>query len=254
MRKIAAVLLLAVCTMLMLPGASIAKDEVLRKSMAELDLAYVPPLFYTSVSAPPTLKSMNIYKAVWAQFAAQYYDYRPNDVNWRNYFDSIDDAVQRADAIVREGTNLPAAHNVLEEVRMLMLELRTRNGFNKIVTDRLTAFHHPMEGIVLSVKGKTPADIDADLLEHLEDLLDEAWFMYHKIELCPLDPALWNFTIEQEDAYYENLANLRGALENFENALTIGEPQSIIQTGVAIKPRFRDLFILFGDFASVMAN
>lgn len=250
MKKVLAVVVMAALCAMALPAG--AQDEVLLQDMANLEKAYIPPLFYTSAQQlAPSVKSMNIYKAEWRAFANAYYNYRPDEANWKNYFDLVERAIQEADAIVASGQNLTLAHDALEHVRLTMRQLRIRNGFPKFSPDTLTAFHDPMEAIVLSVKGKTPDQIDDALIASLYDLLSSALFLWDKVEKCPLDPILWHFTDTQTSNYYQYLLSERTALEAFETALNSGDKAAIIAKGVAIKPTFVNTYTLFGDFARI---
>jgi tetratricopeptide (TPR) repeat protein len=241
--------------LMVMPGAALAKDEMLVQNMADMEKAYIPPLFYTSAqSLSLSDKSMGIFTAAWREFRTAYYDYRPDETNWSAHFDRIEEAVRKAESIVATGQNLVSAHDALEEVRVAMLQLRTHNGFSKFTTDKLTAFHHPMESIVLSVKGKQPEQIDETMLAGLRELLDEALFTWDKVEKCPLDAELWGLTEAQAGNYYQYLFAEKNALLNFEAALNVEDKAAIIRTGVALKPNFVNLYTLFGDFARVTAN
>jgi hypothetical protein len=257
-RFIVLAVLVALCCAVV-PVTASAKDEELVQAMADMDKAYIPPLFYTSNNSKPlSLKSMAICKAEWAKFAAEYYDYRPDYANWQSYFVAVEAAIAEADAIVTSCakdpscTNVVPAHEPLEIVRLTMRELRTHNGFPKFNTDAMTAFHDPMEAIVLSVKGKTPDMIDDTMMAMLRAYLDEALFLWSKVEKCPLEPALWHFTDQQVTDYYTYLFQERMALEAFEDALNAENKPAIIQTGMALKPIFMKAYTLFGDFAKVM--
>jgi hypothetical protein len=259
MRKLMVVVLLISLCCAIVPAVASAKDEDLVQAMAALEKAYVPPLFYTSNNSKPlSVKSMAIYTSEWAAFAGAYYDYRPDYANWQGYFVVIEEAIAEANAIVStcaadpSCSNVVPAHESLERVRLTMLELRTHNGFPKFNTDTLTAFHDPMEAIVLAVKGKTPDMIDDAMMATLRAYLDEALFLWSKVEKCPLEPALWRLTDQQVTDYYTCLFQERLALTAFEDALNAANKPAIIQTGVALKPAFVKIYTLFGDFARVM--
>lgn len=260
MKRLAAAVLTAVCLVLSMGSVS-AKDDALEQDLAKLEKIYIPPLFFTSAAnLPASVNSMRDYNAAWQAFNEKYYYYKPDYVNWQSYFDQISFAVQQAQNIVNQAakTNnpaiLPLAHEELEAVRMVMLDLRGKNGFPKFITDKLTIFHEPMEHIVLSVKGKTPAQIDDALLAELAETLKESWKAWETSEKCPVDQELWALTPAQMSAYYNFVLLERAALEKFEGALASGDKTAIIQTGVAVKPNFVECYKTFGNFAKYMAK
>ncbi|OGW35527.1 MAG: hypothetical protein A2X58_00775 [Nitrospirae bacterium GWC2_56_14] len=259
MRKFVVLAVLVAWCIVAVPVTASAKDKDLVQAMADFDKAYIPPMFFTSSNSKPlSVKSMAICKSEWEKFTGAYYDYRPNYANWQSYFVTINEAVAEADVIVTSCalnpscTDVVPAHEPLELVRLTMRELRTHNGFPKFNTDALTAFHEPMEAIVLTVKGKTPDMIDEATIAALYAHLDEAFFLWRKVEKCPLDPELWHFTDQQVTDYYTYLFQERLALTTFKDALDSGNKLAIIQTGVGVKPTFVKAYTLFGDFARVM--
>jgi hypothetical protein len=259
MRKFAVLAVLVALCFAVVPLTASAKDEDLVQAMADFDKSYIPPLFHTSNNSKPlSFKSMAILKSEWARFSGAYYDYRSDSANWQSYFVTIEEAILEADHIVASCVadplcaNVVPAHEPLELVRLTMQELRIRNGFPKFNTDALTAYHEPMEAIVLTVKGKTPDMIDDETIAILYGYLDQSFFLWSKVEKCPLEPELWHFTEQQEKDYYTSLFQERLALETFKDALDSGSKLAIIQTGVAVKPTFIKAYTLFGDFARVM--
>jgi hypothetical protein len=259
MKKFAVVAVLVALCCAVVPVTASAKDEDLVQAMADFDRSYIPPMFYTSNNNKPlSIKSMAIYKAEWAKFSGAYYDYRSDYANWQSYFVAIEEALAEADNIVSSCalnpacTNVVPAHEPIELVRLTMQELRTRNGFPKFNTDVLTAFHEPMEAIVLSVKGKTPDTLDDATIAMLHSYIDEAFSRWSKVEKCPLEQQLWHLTDQQVTDYYTSMFQEELALTMFKNALDSGNKSAIIQTGVAVKPTFVKMYTLFGDFARVM--
>jgi hypothetical protein len=148
---------------LALSGATAqAKDEVLESAMIGLEKAYINPLFFTSnQNAPKSRATMAAFVSAWKAVSADYRYYRPSAGNWIGHFDTVDEAIALAQPIVDWGAGncptvgvcpaLVAAHDHLEAVRYAMRELRMHNGFPKFITDKLTAYHDPMEAVVLTL-------------------------------------------------------------------------------------------------------
>lgn len=233
-----------------------AKDDKLEHDLIVLEKSYIPPLFFTSAMAmTPSVNSMRDLKINWARFKAEYFTYKPDFANWQTYFYDIDAAIAEADAIITNAAKLknpallPPAHDSLEKVRMVMLDLRGRNGFPKFITDKMTKYHEPMETIVLSVKGLAPAQITPELKEQLKLNLQHAWKTWSDVEKCPVDQTAWMLTDMQMTQYSSYLTMARSALESFSRAMDADDAAGIIKYGVGIKAPFVEAYKTFGNFA-----
>ena len=249
----------------LLASPAMAKDLILEQDFVTLEKIYIPTLFFTSgMKLPVAVPAMADYQAEWNSFKDKYYFYRSDAVNWQNYFDQIDWAINSAADIVSAAKQnsdpnaLLLARDELNKVRMVMLELRPKNGFPKFITDKFTAFHGPMEHIVLAVKGKKAEDLTDEMITELvADLTaalpvaEKAW---DNIEKCPIDPELWGLNGLQMADYYTHVAIERQALKNFSAALDSGDTALILQTGFAIKPNFVEAKKTFGDFTKYLAQ
>jgi len=245
----------------LLTSTAIAKDLVLEQDFATLEKTYIPTLLFSSTKVLPlAVVAMSDYQAEWETFSNRYFFYRADAVNWQDHFEQIDWAVANAAELVASAqlnsdpNALLAARDELNKVRMVMLELRPKNGFPKFITDKFTAFHGPMEHIVLAVKGKTPAELTDQLLDDLVAAFPAADKAWSYVEKCPVDPELWGLSGEKMAAYYAYVAAERQALNNFSAALESGDKALILQTGFAIKPNFVEAKKTFGDFAKYLAN
>ena len=261
MKKISIMVAISCLAMSFFAGAASAKDEVLLQDMATLDQKYIRPLFMTSQvpqKATEAIGTMNAYVNEWNYFYNSYANYRPNEVNWIDLFNTMDDAVFAAAGIVQSckenldvesnscpGINLQQAHEELEVVRETMKDLRTRNGFPKFVTDKLTAFHEPMEAIVLSLRSPDVV-IDEEMIANLEELLDECYFLWKKVEDCPVDMYQWGYTDADEFQYQQLVQNVYNKLNAFAAALASGNEADMVATSMPIKKAFVPVMLFFG--------
>jgi len=259
-------LALAAVLALSVPLAAQARDEQLVSDMCALEKAYINPLFFTSSqNLPKTTQTFQAFVASWQTFAATYRTYRPDAANWGARFDEVDEAVASAEAIVaaaRASCPLPPpgqavplcpqlvpAHDALEAVRYAMLRLRTHNGFPKFFTDKLTAFHDPMEAIVLSVKDLSPAAISDELLAVLAASVAEADFLWSAVEQTPLDAA-WGFDEAESAAIRARVVAERYALDAFAAAVAAANRDVLPALAVSLKARFVPVYTSFaGDAA-----
>ena len=248
MKKIIGLILATFMLMSLMGGVAMAKDDELMQDFVTLEKAYIPPLFFTNMGqAGPAKVSMNIFLQKWQAFSAKYYDYKPDYANWQSYFDQMDYAIADAKSIIFGGGVLTDAHEALEAVRAVMLDLRPHNGFPKFIADKMTVFHGPMEHIVLSLKfasAPTP-----ELLDEMAATLTQAEKAWNDVEKCPVDAGLWGFTPQDMMKYYNLLAQERAALDAFTAAMESGNFQMIKQTGtLPLKGPFVQAYTFFGDY------
>ena len=106
----------------------------------------------------------------------------------------VNDAVK----IVVSERKVTDAHEALEHVREVLMKLRQRNGIDYFI-DRLTAFHEPMEAIVLAAKDKTGdtlTDADIALIRKRMPQAEQAW---QRVAAAKLDASDYRLTPAQAD-------------------------------------------------------
>lgn len=250
-----------------------AKDEQFLADMVAMEKSYVNPLFYTSNMNPPKAKaSYEAFVEVWDAFYAEYRTYRPSEKNWIARLDAMDAAVKGPKAIILQAAKLFAAgdasckvatttptvtfacpslvgaHDILEAVRYELWELRDHNGFPRFVTDALTAYHDPMEAIVLTFKGRPLPTISAEELAAVGEYLDEAIYLWTLVEKAPIDADLWGFS----DAAMEVIAARKAAeaamLEKLAAFFDAGDFAGLAANSMALKQAFVPVYTAFaGD-------
>jgi len=191
---------------------------------------------------------MNTLKESWKEFRAKYYDYTISDSQWKNDFDSVENSIAEADSIVNSGTDLKAAHETLEGIRLGFMELRKRNNMDYYI-DNLTDFHGSMEHIYHSADDADPASLtDADIDDLRSSLTDasEIWALITAAEFDNTVFKLSDKKLNDKDMYMKKEAS---ALKNMEAALNSKDAEKIIKTSLAIKPAYAKFYSLFGDFS-----
>lgn len=242
-------LVVALCTV----GVASAKDEALESALAGLDQALIPALFETTAGDQRLSEaSLTLLNNKWVAFRQNYGDYRPDYANWGSYVDGIETDLQNANSIVFAGAApVVDAHEALEVIRVLLIDFRSKNGFPKFFTDKLTLYHAPMEAIALTVKGKTPLTLSDEAVALVAATLPAAQQAWDTVEKCPVDPALWGFTPAQMINFYNAIAAERLALDTLQVALESGNKQAIIAAGLGLKQRYVPVYTFFGDFKSM---
>lgn len=238
------VLFLALCAGLLM---GFSKND-LRQDMVKLDKAYIAALALTSQGkAAESRKAMEILSGSWKQFKDRYYEANPDDQQWKRDFDAADHMIAEASQIVGSDRKVTDAHEALEEIRMVMMKLRARNEIEYFV-DQLTAFHEPMEAIVLAAKDKTSETLtDADI-QRIRETLPEAEKLWARAMAGNLDGAIYQLEATQLERARKLMQAEQQALAALKSALAGGDKPGIIKAAVSIKPNFAALFMTFGDF------
>jgi hypothetical protein len=257
--------LMAVAVLALGAGAAQAKDDALVSAMIGLEKAYINPLFFTNNMNPPKSKaSMDAFVAEWGRFAAAYRAYRPSQRNWRSHFETVDQAIALAQPVVAQAAKafaardpacalgacplLVTAHDHLEAVRYAMRDLRIHNGFPKFVTDKLTAYHDPMEAIVLTFKGRTLDQVTAEELAAVGEALDEAVFLWTLVEKCPIDAEAWGFGAAQVAEIERRIAAESAILQALAGYYDAGDFGALAAASMSLKQAFVPVYTAFaGD-------
>jgi hypothetical protein len=242
MRQLA--LILPACAALLM---GMSKDE-LRRDMVRLDKVYIAALALSSQGkTAETRKAMQELTRAWRDFSDRYRGANPADALWQKDFDDVAHRIDEAAAIAASERKVTDAHEALEEVRAVLSQLRARNGIEHFV-DYLTAFHEPMEDIVLTAKDKTAAQLNDGDVARIRALLPEAEARWRRVAAAPFDAA----TLQLDAEAYARARRLmqleEQALAELSAALGSGDRARIAKAAVAIKPSFAALFMTFGDF------
>jgi len=223
-----------------------ARADMLQ-DMVHFDQAYIPVLALTSdEKLPPARAAMKTLKPVWKSFKQQYATNK-NDPKWQTDIGRIDAYISAGEKIIARGTGLKDAHEELEHVRIVFMEMRERNGIEYFV-DHLTRFHKPMEEIVLAAKGKTAKTLtDADIRK-VRQTLPGTKQLWQATSKATFDPKLYEFDKSQAETLRKLLNKEQQALSRLEKALQGGDRKEIIAAAVGIKPNFAKIFKTFGRF------
>ena len=235
------------------PKPKISKE--LLGDMVAFDRAYIPALALTSKEdADGSATAMVILKETWSQFKAKSWDGPEGDDLWTADMESIEDSIIRADEIVTSGGNLIDAHEELEEIRKVTLDLRKRNNTDYFI-DYLTEFHDPMEAIVLLAKGKTRNNLSEQDIEFIATTAEGVSTLWDTIMHLDLDTGLYGFSKKKTARLRSLMSAEKDKLEALQTALGFPDNQAgIIMAAIEIKPSFVEILFLFGDFERVEAE
>ncbi len=235
-----------VAIVLMLTGFSV---NDLRQEMVALDKIYIASLALTSQGkADESRKAVNAVQQAWGVFRNRNYGINPADKQWQPDFDAVGKKVANAVAIVSvPGADVTKAHEALEDVRSVLMSLRQRNRIDYYV-DGLTAFHHPMEEIVLAAKDKTAQTLsDADIGK-IRDTFPRAEKLWRVVELSKADAVIYQLSAAQSEDVIKLVKLESAALATLKSALAAGDKAQIAKAAVGVKPNFAKLFMAFANF------
>ena len=221
--------------------------------MAGIERVYVPPLWLSSQGrGEQALQAVRRLATAWEGFVASFGASDRLDAASAADLEAVSAAVARAaslldpgpDGLAAEAERVHEAHEVLEGVRIRLREMRLRNGI-EFYPDLLTAYHDPMEAIVLASRDE---ELDDEALRaRLRALLPEARTLWNRVVTAEFDNAVFELT-PQELAQREKLVAAEvKALADLAQALTEGSPLPLRPTARALKPPFAQQVLLFAD-------
>lgn len=248
------VLALAVATLAGTAGSLAVSDDgaddrlELLRTMAELDRAYIPALWWTGQKDQPKAgAAMDRLRAVWMGIEPILAESPLLDEESSAELGGVARSVTKASSIlegVEEGGDLHGAHEALEGVRLRMLELRRRNGLPYFL-DLLTEYHEAMEAIVLAA-----AAGDDDDVARVRELMPRARTLWEAAEGHPFDNQVFRLQPHELRRRQQAMAATTEALEALETALDAADGEEnrkrILEAARSIKPPFAHLMLLFG--------
>lgn len=248
---------LYICLFLILLLLGCAKEPAqqnILKSMAELDRRYIPALLFSNLQKQrETEIAMERLVKEWKEFDRKYhnlefkYGLDIKDKFWKEDFCVINALIATAEGFVKEG-KLTEAHAQLGGVRMVLRELRHRNGL-KYYLDGMNEFHEAMESIILGLRGKDNlTDKDLDVLRGLFKKAQAGWA---KVGRSEIDPSLFDFDTAKIEAIRKRVKEEERVLASFAAALSSEDPDRIFQSAQDLKPNFVVLYKAFGDFQPI---
>jgi len=224
------------------------REAQLVQSMVSLDKRYIPALALTSAQKlEPSRKAMTRLLEEWESFRESHKGMQKQDSAWQADMERIEQLFLSAQKQLATDGELHNAHEELEQVRVILLGVRERNGIDYFV-DHLTRFHEPMEQIVMQVKGKSPTQLNAQDVAALQQQLGMASTLWQMVITTPVDKNLYGFSAQKMKQIDGLMREEKAALVHLQGALELGSNEKIIQAALGVKPAFAQMFKLFGDF------
>lgn len=215
---------------------------------AVFDKVYIPALALTSQGEIKKSQAvMAQLKQSWHVYEKMHRQDFPGDDNWTNGFKDIGEWINKADAIVTSGDELVEAHNALEHVREILMQLRKKNKIDYYL-DYQTAFHEPMEEIVLAAKGKSPTTFSEQDLEKMRHMIADLDARWQDVLHAKFDPKIFVFDSTQAAKVKQVMEQESAAINSLKESVANSDKAAVIQRAIAIKPPFAKLYMMFGEF------
>lgn len=245
------VLVLAIATLAGTASSLAVSDRTaddrldLLRTMAELDRAYIPALWWTGQKDRERASTaIDRLHAVWMGVEPILTESPLLDGASTEELEAVRRSIARGASLVDGDGDLHEAHEALEEIRLDTLELRRRNDIPYFL-DRLTEYHEPMEAIVLAaVSG------DDSAVDRIRELAPQARSSWRAVEDHPFDNRVYRLERHELHRRERAVAEEAAALDTLEAALAAsqdgGDPTAILAAARGIKPPFTRLVLLFG--------
>ena len=212
----------------------------LLKSMAELDRAYIPTLFFMNLQKQRESEiALKILKEKWNGFNQKYYELELKygigitDKLWKEDFRAIDALISSAEG--------HAAAGKLTAVREILKELRHRHGLDYYL-DKMIAFNDAMEEIIKFTNGKKK--LSETELAKLYDLSKKARKEWATVSASRIDAKTFGFEAKKVSA----IKKLVDKLNIVINSKDLDQIADAVQE---IKTNFMLIYRVFGDFNPV---
>ena len=221
--------------------------QSLLKSMAELDRAYIPALFFMNLQKPRESEiALKILKAKWKQFDQKYYELELKygigitDKLWKDDFRAIDVLISSAEGKVAAGK--------LTAVREILKELRHRHGLDYYL-DKMVAFNDATEEIIKFLNGKKK--LSETELAKLYALSKKAKKEWATVSASRIDIKTFGFDLKKPGAIKKLSDKEQKSLAKLDLAIDSKALDQIADTIKEIKANFMLIYRVFGDFNPV---
>jgi len=237
------------------PGEGRAQGPIMSADRRDFDSAlaawntfYKRALYATQRGDPEIAKRpLGMSREAWYQVIARYYEEPPaeyaEDPRWQRDLAGITGHLHLAEWLVAAG-DMEAAHETLEPVRQIWLEVRERNGVRHF-GDELTRFHDVMDEVVLWGTGQTHGGVTDENIEEFYAkvvALDEAWQRVDRFGFYPkeqLGPG-------GQRQYVRFMGEAADAVEELRYTVEDRLLDEIPEAAASVKRAFVPLYMQFG--------
>jgi len=202
--------------------------------------SYKQALYATSLGERQAASELTGARVSWQMVLGSYYETPPEeyrkDEGWRRDLATITGYLQIADMQVEAG-RLAEAHETLEPIRRVWVEINGRNGVRRF-GDELVKFHEVMEPTVVMALAGVGEENIGEFEERVGEL-SEGWRGVEEFGFAP--------SSAERRARYEGMAvNVRTAVGNLARATEERDYAKLGPLAKAVKGAFAELYLAFG--------
>jgi hypothetical protein len=233
--------LLALASGVIVLTASAALAGQFAEFEEQLQAAYAPyrnALFQTNKKdKAASEQALKKFSSDWTALTARWGKEPPpqyvDDARFASTLAEVTSVAGNAYGAISKG-DLADAHEILERIRDLLGDLRSRNG---IVTfsDRMNAYHEAMEHILAK-----PYEYDAKGLGDLREDASVLAYLFRQLETHP--PA----HITDRAAFSHAMSGVKTSVEDLLSAARTADPVAVRQAVQKLKQPYSVLFLKFG--------
>lgn len=227
----------------------------LTAEMAQVSRAYVPALFYTNNTAAPQpiaaagSAALTLLDTRWQAFVTHSAATFPPATTAKPAVDThLLAAKSTLDQVTAYPADLSNAHENLEEIRTVMLQMRSDNSIDDVM-DSLTLAHRSMGDVVAAFAGATtPALLTQQHKADLSLQLVNYTNAFNALEARKIEDDLFGFSAAKTQWVQ---AALTATIQNntaLQDALLLNDNAVILAAANKVKPLFVKLFLAYGDF------
>ncbi len=232
----------------------------LTAEMAQVSRAYVPALFYTNNTAAPLpiaaagKAALSRLDSRWQAFVVNSAATFPPATTAKPAVDThLLAANNTLDQVSTYPADLSAAHEHLEDIRTVMLQMRRDNGIDDVM-DTLTLAHRSMGDVVAAFTGATtPALLTQQHKADLTVQLANYTSAFNTLAARKIDSELFGFSPAKTQGIQAAVSASKQNNTALQDALLLNDNAAILAAANKVKPLFVKLFLAYGDFLSPSA-
>lgn len=250
MKQLACWLLVA----LLLGCGRVPVQDKLLKSMAQLDRAYIPALFFADLSKQREAElSFQRLKNAWSGFYDKYYGLKLKygvdiiDEYWQDDFDRAGALIASAESLIK-ARRLKEAALTLAPLQPIFAKLRHRHNLDYFL-DRLIDFHLSLNSLTNNLIGKKQLTFrEIERLSGPEAELTKKW---EAVESSKINRNIYGFSSAKVGSFKKLLVQEKTAIAQLKAAVTKQDPVKVRQTVNDLRSGFAYIYRVFGDFQPI---
>jgi hypothetical protein len=213
---------------------------------AKLDRHLIPALaFAKQRDHARAMSAVERLETEWGVFRKNHYGF--GDSTWKAVFDEVDTMIADAAAVVDGGEYITDAYQSLDDMRMVLFELREDHDIVYFV-DPLHEFQEPLNDMVRSIANRKPKELGPEDLDRLRDLQVEAREIWLDMMDVEFDIGQYGLEESEADSIQLLVGSMDYAISRLGGVLETEDKADAIRAVREVEARFEELYGVFGEF------